>query len=72
MKYTMIGGFMNMNKCYLFRDIVIVSVVFVSCTSINHVIVWPLAIVIGLFGLSFVAMSVFNLPFNWKIGVKVD
>ena len=50
----------------------IVSVVFVSCTSINHVIVWPLAIVIGLFGLSFVAMSVFNLPFNWKIGVKVD
>lgn len=71
LKYCAVGTFFNGNKCYLLKEILTLSVIFVACTSINKITFWPVALSVLIVALSFVAMEVFRLPFLWNLNTKI-
>lgn len=44
-KYTLIGSFFSPDKKYLLKEMLMISTYTVACLGINHIIIWPLALV---------------------------
>ena len=47
-KYTVIGGVFSNEKKYLLKEMLLLAAMGVCCLSINTVIIWPVALSVGL------------------------
>ena len=57
-KYTMIGGVFSQEKKYLLKEMLLLAAMGVCCLSINTIIIWPVALSVGLLVVLYLLLDV--------------